>query len=253
MDLFEFEKAVSLPRTVICFYEELLPPTKKDTRWRDYDESHVIRLKKIIVLRKIGIQMEELTSIFDGTMPLKEALAHRSEYYRNELNPPLGARQLCAALLDADETIDGMDADAYTAAIRDAEESGLEFEDVSRDRMGGSKFTRTFAKLFLFESFDKRETKDLLLTVLGIFAIGLIGGLIDFFKSHESIWVTIFYPIIGLGIFGAFYLLNLFGRKHPKGAMHILSGVLWVMLTALALLFLFIIVLLLDSVFHFWY
>lgn len=241
MDLFEFEKAVSLPRTVICFYEELLPPTQKDTRWRDYDQSHALRLKKIIILRKIGIPMEELSAIFDGKLPLCEALARRSEYYQNELNPPLGAKQVCTALLDAGETIDGMDADAYTAAVHEAEANGLAFEDVSRDRMGSTKFSRTFSKLILFESFDKKETKDLLVALLEVFAVTLICGLIDFFKGSESIWTAICYPIGGLGIFGALMLLNLFGRKHPKGAMRILEAVCGLGVVLLVLLVLVII------------
>lgn len=61
MNIKEVEKQLSVSRSIIRFYEKegLLKPERKENNYRDYSEQDIAALKKILVLRKLGLPLKK--------------------------------------------------------------------------------------------------------------------------------------------------------------------------------------------------
>ena len=72
MKINELEKELNISRANIRFYEKegLLNPTRKENGYREYSEKDIAVLKKIIIYRKLGISIQDIRGIFDGTVVL---------------------------------------------------------------------------------------------------------------------------------------------------------------------------------------
>lgn len=68
------EKILGIPRATIRFYEKegLISPQREENGYRDYSQDDLQKVKKIIVLRKIGLPVNEIADIFDGARSLPE-------------------------------------------------------------------------------------------------------------------------------------------------------------------------------------
>ena len=76
MTIKELEQLSEMTRANIRFYEKegLLSPARNESGYRDYSEADIQLLKKIIILRKLGIPVQQIGDILDGALPLQEAL-----------------------------------------------------------------------------------------------------------------------------------------------------------------------------------
>ena len=76
MTIKELETNLGVPRANIRFYEKegLLSPKREENGYRDYSPEDYERLKKILILRKIGIPVSEIADLFDGAASLPDVL-----------------------------------------------------------------------------------------------------------------------------------------------------------------------------------
>ena len=76
MTIKEVEMLLDIPRATVRFYEKegLISPTREGNGYRDYSAEDVEKLQKIIILRKIGLPVEEINDLFDGVKTMEEAL-----------------------------------------------------------------------------------------------------------------------------------------------------------------------------------
>ena len=76
MTIKEVEELLEIPRATIRFYEKegLITPNREKNRYRDYSDEDVEKLKKIVILRKIGMSVEDINDIFDGAKSINEVL-----------------------------------------------------------------------------------------------------------------------------------------------------------------------------------
>lgn len=67
MTVKEVETMLNISRANIRFYENegLLFPERKSNRYREYSEEDISRLQKIIVLRKLGLGIDEIRQILN--------------------------------------------------------------------------------------------------------------------------------------------------------------------------------------------
>ena len=72
----EVEELLGISKSNIRFYEKqgLLKPGRSDNRYRVYDEEDLDRLKTIIILRKIGVSVQDIQMVLQGTYPLQDAM-----------------------------------------------------------------------------------------------------------------------------------------------------------------------------------
>ena len=76
MTIKEVEQLLEIPRATVRFYEKegLVNPSREGNGYRDYSDEDVEKLKKIVILRKIDMSVEDINDIFDGVKSVNEVL-----------------------------------------------------------------------------------------------------------------------------------------------------------------------------------
>ena len=131
MRINELEKALNVSRANIRYYEKegLLNPSRKENGYREYDENDVAILKKIVIYRKLGISIQDIRGIFDGTVVLNEAAGKSIGLMENEISSLNVSIELCEEICE--KQIDDKDFDEkyYWNEINTREIKGEEFFD----------------------------------------------------------------------------------------------------------------------------
>ena len=76
MKINEVEQLVGVTKRNIRFYEKegLLSPGRTDNGYRDYGEADVEALRKIKLLRKLDVPLEEIRRMQQGTLTLTDGV-----------------------------------------------------------------------------------------------------------------------------------------------------------------------------------
>lgn len=135
MTIKEVEQLLDVPRATVRFYEKegLINPGREVNGYRDYSEDDVERLKKIIILRKIGIAIEDINDLFDGAKSMDEVLDINIQNLHKQMEELKGAIKLSQKMKDDTVQITSMDVDAYWNTIEEEEKQGNQFIDIAKD------------------------------------------------------------------------------------------------------------------------
>lgn len=135
MKINEVEALVGITKRNIRFYEKeglLSPGRNSENGYRNYGEDDVALLKKIKLLRKLDLPMEEIRTLQAGGLTLTDAMRrHTIQLERNREN--LATMQmLCEALSDSGEQLANLDADRYLAQMEQMEQEGTRFVNIKK-------------------------------------------------------------------------------------------------------------------------
>ncbi len=135
MTIKEVEKLLEIPRATVRFYEKegLIDPGREENGYRDYSEEDVEKLRKVIILRKIGMSVDDVSDIFDGAKTMSDALEINILKLRQQMEELKGAIRLSQRMKEDAATISSMDAIAYWNVIAEEEKQGNSFMDVAKD------------------------------------------------------------------------------------------------------------------------
>ena len=83
MKIKEVEKILKVSRANIRFYEKegLLTPTRGDSEYRNYSDKDIVKLKKIIMLRKCNMSIDDIKCLFNKTKSLEEISLKQIQNY----------------------------------------------------------------------------------------------------------------------------------------------------------------------------
>lgn len=129
----ELESLLGITKDNIRYYESegLIHPRRKDNGYRDYSEEDAERLKKVLVLRKLGVPVAEIRDLFSGTKDLKDVLEKTHMSIEQEIASMNEAKQMCEEIEKNTVSINDLDADRYLSEIAEKKPSG--FNDLSKD------------------------------------------------------------------------------------------------------------------------
>ena len=115
MTISEMEVATGLDRATIRFYEKqgLLCPRRLENGYRDYSDENRQTLLRIKLLRELGVGLEEIRALQQGTAALPETLAARLEALELEFAATVQARDTCRAIRDTGVSYQALDAEQY--------------------------------------------------------------------------------------------------------------------------------------------
>ena len=70
MRINEAEELLGISKANIRFYEKqgLLTPQRGENRYRDYTDGDIDRLRQIVILRKLGISVQDIGKILGGSL-----------------------------------------------------------------------------------------------------------------------------------------------------------------------------------------
>ena len=127
MKINEVEQLVGVTKRNIRFYEKegLLSPGRTDNGYRDYGEEDVEALRKIKLLRKLDVPLEEIRRMQQGTLTLTD-----------------GVRRHIIQLERAQDKLASLDAGRWLEKMERMEEGGTQFMNIRKNdivtRYGGT-------------------------------------------------------------------------------------------------------------------
>ena len=128
------EELVGITKKNIRFYEEqgLLAPDRAENGYREYGQADVDRLMQIKLLRKLGVPIEEIKRIFQGSIHLDDCLdRHLDELERQKEN--LAKMQAISEQIIASHvTLKNLDTENYLNQVESMEKEGKSFMDVEK-------------------------------------------------------------------------------------------------------------------------
>ena len=128
------EELVGITKKNIRFYEEqgLLAPGRAENGYREYGQADVDRLMQIKLLRKLGVPIEEIKRIFQGSIHLDDSLdRHLDELERQKEN--LAKMQAISEQIIASHvTLQNLDTENYLNQVESMEKEGKSFMDVEK-------------------------------------------------------------------------------------------------------------------------
>ena len=132
MKINEVEALAGISKKNIRFYEEqgLLSPRRNlENGYRDYGENEVEVLRRIKVLRKLGVPIEEIRQMLSGAHTVSDGIRRHIitlERERRNLDQSIG---LCRELQYLVFPVSGLDAQALLSKMEQLERGGASFQD----------------------------------------------------------------------------------------------------------------------------
>lgn len=135
MKIKEIEQRTGIARANIRFYESkgLLHPERQGNNYREYSEADVETLRKIILLRRLGLSIEDIQAVFCGTLTLQDAVRRAKLDLQEQLEQLQGSLELCAVMQERGETFQTLSVDTYDALIGQCEQEGKKFRGIVGD------------------------------------------------------------------------------------------------------------------------
>ena len=134
MRIKQVEELVGITSKNIRFYEDqgLLKPERADNGYREYHQKEVDILKKIKLLRKMNVSVEEIKKILEGQTSLQECLEQHIDRLESERENLGNMQQLADALVRSECTIESPDTDDWLDQMEKMEQEGIDFVNLSK-------------------------------------------------------------------------------------------------------------------------
>ena len=183
MKINEVEQQVNITKKNIRFYEQqglLSPKRNLENGYRDYSEEDVTELKKIKMLRKLSLPLEEIRRIQKGDLILTDALQRHVILLERERASLEETTRLCQLLSEETCQYQTFSPDKYLERMVEMEQEGTKFLNVNRHDIRQKKLGPIIFS-FLF-----------ILIMIGSFA-GLIW---EYVTDSISLWLMVLFLLI---------------------------------------------------------
>ena len=131
----EVEALVGVTKKNIRFYEEqelLSPRRNSENGYREYGEAEAETLRRIKLMRKLGVPISEIQQMLRGTHTVGDGMRrHLVDLERQRKNLEQ-AEELCRSLRDREIRLEDLDAGAILAEMESLEKAGATFLDRQR-------------------------------------------------------------------------------------------------------------------------
>jgi DNA-binding transcriptional MerR regulator len=132
MQIQEVEAQVGISKKNIRFYESeglIHPGRNRENGYRDYRPAEVEMLKKIRLLRQLGLPLEEIRRLQSGALNLEDAMARQRIALGREIQNLEHCRDLCSSLEAEQPTLENLDPDRFLQKMQELEQKGAHFMD----------------------------------------------------------------------------------------------------------------------------
>lgn len=121
MRIQELERKTGLERPSIRFYEKegLLNPKRAENGYREYSEEDAELLKKIKLLRRLGMSIEKIKALQQGSADLTAAVAQQASLHTSQIDDHRRCRAVCETMQRDGAAFESLDADHYLRLLRE--------------------------------------------------------------------------------------------------------------------------------------
>ena len=134
MKIKQVEELVGITKKNIRFYEEqgLLEVKRAENGYREYSLNDVKRLQEIRLLRKLAIPIEDMRQMYAGQKSLRSCLEYQVEEMERQKKNLVQVQAFCEELLNADLSLETLDATQCLEQMERLEKEGTNFMDVRK-------------------------------------------------------------------------------------------------------------------------
>ena len=128
----EVEALVGITKKNIRFYEAeglLAPRRNSDNGYRDYGEAEVETLRRIKLLRKLSVTLQDIRQMLSGAHTVGDGMRRHLVTLERERQNLDAAARLCGELADCQERLADLDAAALLEQMAEMEQSGTTFQN----------------------------------------------------------------------------------------------------------------------------
>lgn len=185
MKIKQVEELVGITSKNIRFYENqgLLTPERAENGYREYHEQNIEALKKIKLLRKLGISVEEIRAVLNHSRSLEDCLEKHLAVLEKERENLSNMQRLSDAILQQRDSIDTLNTNEWLDEMEKLEKEGVDFVDLSK--------------------IDIRMKKKMGAVIGGAVMIVLMLAMIGFFlwvNSQETLPVGVLIVFVGIPV-----------------------------------------------------
>lgn len=121
MKIQELERRTGLERPSIRFYEKegLLTPARLENGYREYSEADVELLKKVKLLRRLGMSMDKIKQLQQGSADLNTVIAQQVGFHTGQIDDHRRCRAVCEAIRDDGAVFASLNAEHYLKLLRE--------------------------------------------------------------------------------------------------------------------------------------
>ena len=115
MRIQELERLVGIERATIRFYEKegLITPERSENGYRDYSDDDAAELRRIKLLRELGVSLDTIRSLQAGTEDFAAVMRRQSHILEGRRDQMERARIVCDRISEDNATYLGLDIDRY--------------------------------------------------------------------------------------------------------------------------------------------
>lgn len=258
MKIKELEEKLGTPRANIRYYEKegLFSPERKENGYREYTEQDEKQLKTIVILRKLGTPVPQIRALLNGQAQLSEVLSENLLSLQKQKEELESAIRMCEDMERQGQEMQDFPVEDYWEKIHAEERGGGRFLDICKDYLEfeADLFGSVWEFAYFFDISDERKKHGLLGAVGIVLLLCVLRGLSwKFLWKSGSFFEGFFEPIAVFLIVSLFMLPAFLFKKHPK-ALNIYMGILAaICVIALAIVVLGLLVILANTIFHFWF
>jgi len=132
MKINEVEALVGITKKNIRFHEEkglLSPRRNSENGYRDYGEAEVEVLKRIKLMRKLGVPIEDIRRMQEGGQTVGDSMRRHLVTLERERKNIDEAMRLCTLLQQRQERLSELDADQALEEMAQLEHAGATFQN----------------------------------------------------------------------------------------------------------------------------
>lgn len=158
MKINEVEQQAGITKRNIRFYEQqglLHPKRNGENGYREYAEEEVTELKKIKLLRKLSLPIEEIRKIQNGALLLEDALLRQVIVLEREKMDLEATAKMCRSMSEEQCQYRTLSPEQYLERMVEMENDGTRFsnadkQDVIRKKRGSILAAVTFILFMVF-------------------------------------------------------------------------------------------------------
>ena len=214
MKINDVEQILGISKANIRFYEKqnLLSPQRKENGYREYSQEDVERLRSVIILRKLGISVQDIELIQSGKLTLQDAMQKNVSELEQQIEELKDALEVSQQIIS--EKTDKLDADRYWRIIQEKEAQGVEFVDIVSDYWISVFQPIVFRRFMLNKRMSAPKMALIVTVICAIFAI--IRTFV--WKEGNLVLNFLYWPIILAVVATITFPLFWIGKYHPKVA-----------------------------------
>lgn len=115
MHIHELELESGLDRATIRYYEKegLISPVRQENRYRDYSVDDLVLLKKIKLLRQLGISLDIIKQLKEGNLDFSITIRNQIGVLSHQMNKLVAAKQVCIQIQQDGVNLANLNPDHY--------------------------------------------------------------------------------------------------------------------------------------------